>query len=164
MITFNCSCGKVLQVKDEHAGKRVRCPECQEISVAQAEPAFEVVDEDEAPLPIAKPTRAKSADEDEDDRPRKKRRDDDDDDDRPRRKKKKLKSKKPPREEEAKHFGFERGIANSGVAGGIIAMIVAVAWFVIGFMNDRIFIYPPILFVVGVAAFIKGLMGGGSDD
>jgi hypothetical protein len=28
-----------------------------------------------------------------------------------------------------------------------------------GLMNDRIFIYPPILFVVGTIAFIKGLAG-----
>ena len=28
MITFKCECGKVLKVKDEAAGKRVRCPAC----------------------------------------------------------------------------------------------------------------------------------------
>ena len=41
---------------------------------------------------------------------------------------------------------------------------VAVVWFVLGLMADRIFFYPPILFVVGLVAFIKGLVGGGDDD
>jgi hypothetical protein len=29
-ISFECSCGRQLQVPDEHAGKRVRCPKCEE--------------------------------------------------------------------------------------------------------------------------------------
>lgn len=28
MISFSCACGKALKVKDELAGKKVRCPEC----------------------------------------------------------------------------------------------------------------------------------------
>lgn len=28
MITFGCPCGKTLRVKDEFAGKKVRCPDC----------------------------------------------------------------------------------------------------------------------------------------
>ena len=31
MIQFSCSCGKAMQVKDELAGKRVRCPECSSV-------------------------------------------------------------------------------------------------------------------------------------
>src|SRR5262245_19171110 len=27
-ITFRCSCGKTLEIADEHAGKKGRCPEC----------------------------------------------------------------------------------------------------------------------------------------
>src|SRR5207244_2848371 len=27
-ITFRCACGKTLEIADEHAGKRGRCPEC----------------------------------------------------------------------------------------------------------------------------------------
>lgn len=30
MISFSCACGKTLRVKDEFAGKRVRCPGCGE--------------------------------------------------------------------------------------------------------------------------------------
>jgi len=31
MITFKCQCGKVLKVRDNAAGKRVRCPNCQTV-------------------------------------------------------------------------------------------------------------------------------------
>jgi len=31
MITFKCPCGKALKVKDDAAGKRVRCPACSEV-------------------------------------------------------------------------------------------------------------------------------------
>ena len=53
---------------------------------------------------------------------------------------------------------------NGGVAGGLLAMIIAVIGFVVGLMNDRIFFYPPIQLVVGLIAFFKGLIGGASED
>ncbi|HJZ54974.1 MAG TPA: hypothetical protein VKE74_08435, partial [Gemmataceae bacterium] len=136
---------------------------------------FEVV-EDEKPRKKAKPRRRDDDDEDDDDdeRPRKKVKarspekeleDDDDrvrtrllgveedDDDRPRPQKKKAKSKKPD------HLAFEKMILNSGVPGGLAAMTVAAVWFIVALMNDWIFWYPPILFLVGLAAVIKALMG-----
>lgn len=62
--------------------------------------------------------------------------------------------------EEAANGGqsLEGGIFNSGVMGGAAAMAVAVVWFVIGLANDYIYFYPPILFVIGLGAFLKGLM------
>lgn len=181
-ITFSCACGKMLQVKDEFAGRRVKCPACSAVATAPAEePEFEVVDEPAAPppvkaaLPRARPVepptdgeadrpRKRRRDED-DDEPRSKRRDEEDeDDDRPRKKKKSFKAAKAERKESGGHFGMEKGILNSGVMGGMLAMIGAVVWFVLGLMADRIFIYPPILFIVGLVAFIKGLVGGGSEN
>jgi hypothetical protein len=54
-ITFSCDCGKQLRVKDELAGKRVKCPACGEITaVPDPEPQFEVV-EDPPPRPAPKP-------------------------------------------------------------------------------------------------------------
>jgi hypothetical protein len=187
-ITFSCSCGKSLQVKDEYGGKRVRCPACSDaITVPQPEPQFEVV-EDEPVAPPARvraaPVRAKamptSRDDDDEDRDRKRRRDDDeDDDDRPRskrgqydvqdeeeppRKKRSFKPKKKKRakkeETQQSNYALEKGILNGGVAGGALAMVIAIIWFVVGLMNDWIFFYPPILFILGLIAFIKGLMGG----
>jgi hypothetical protein len=55
-ITFPCACGQQLRVDDELAGKRVRCPGCQQIlnvpsSTAPAAPTVEAVYgfKDEAP-------------------------------------------------------------------------------------------------------------------
>lgn len=53
---------------------------------------------------------------------------------------------------------LEGSVFNSGVLGGAIAMMVAVAWFLAGLANDVIFFYPPILFVIGLGAFFKGFM------
>lgn len=49
---------------------------------------------------------------------------------------------------------------NWGAMGtGILMMVGAAVWFVVGLMGDRIFIYPPILFVLGIVSFFKGLFG-----
>jgi hypothetical protein len=49
---------------------------------------------------------------------------------------------------------------NAGVIGGVLMMVIAVVWFVLGFFYlRRIFLYPPILFVIGIGAFLKGLLG-----
>jgi len=52
------------------------------------------------------------------------------------------------------------GSVNSGAIGGILMMIIAAAWFFVGLSFNRIFFYPPILFVIGAIAVIKGLLGG----
>jgi hypothetical protein len=52
---------------------------------------------------------------------------------------------------------LEGHLLNSGVGGGILAMIGAVVWFIAGLMNGVLFFYPPILFVIGLGAFFKGL-------
>src|SRR4051812_496982 len=53
------------------------------------------------------------------------------------------------------------GSINSGAIGGLLMMVVAAPWFVVGLSFGRIFFYPPILFVIGAIAIIKGLLGGG---
>jgi hypothetical protein len=52
------------------------------------------------------------------------------------------------------------GSTKAGIAGGMLMILIAVVWFVLGLAVNRIFIYPPILFVIGVIAIIKGLAGG----
>jgi phage FluMu protein Com len=49
---------------------------------------------------------------------------------------------------------------NWGVMGtGILMMVGAAVWFVVGLMGDVIFYYPPVLFVLGIISFFKGLFG-----
>jgi hypothetical protein len=165
-ITFHCACGKALRVQDELGGKRVRCPACQAIVVAP-EPELEVgmpLEDDPPPPPLPARRSATSAPAgDEDERPAKKpaakwKRDEDrdgeEDEDRPRKKMKKGEKK----DQKPDHFGIEKKIFRGGVIGGGVAMLVAVVWFVVGLINDIIFFYPPILFIIGLVAAIKGLV------
>ncbi|MCI0638279.1 MAG: zinc-ribbon domain-containing protein, partial [Gemmataceae bacterium] len=51
---------------------------------------------------------------------------------------------------------LEGRMVNAGVMGGLALIIVAVAWFVIGLAAGVIFYYPPIMFVIGLMAMLKG--------
>jgi hypothetical protein len=42
------------------------------------------------------------------------------------------------------------------IGGGILMMVGAVAWFVIGYWAGYIYFYPPILFCAGLWACVKG--------
>ena len=46
----------------------------------------------------------------------------------------------------------------AGVLGGMGLMAGAVIWFVLGLMGGYIFYYPPVMFVIGMIAMIKGLV------
>lgn len=49
---------------------------------------------------------------------------------------------------------------NAGMGGGLLLMIGAVVWFFVAlFAFDVIFFYPPIMFIIGLVAFIKGIAG-----
>jgi WD40 repeat protein len=48
-IGLTCQCGKQLRVRDDLAGKRVRCPGCRELLVVEAEPLS-------PPTPVLRPT------------------------------------------------------------------------------------------------------------
>ena len=66
-------------------------------------------------------------------------------------------------EDDLDHGGFfgpeKRGISR-GMIGGIIMMLIAAVWFFVGLAAGIIFFYPPILFLIGVFAFAKGLAAG----
>lgn len=55
-------------------------------------------------------------------------------------------------------FGLEHKAWDMGMLGGILMMVLAVAWFVIGLMFDYIFFYPPILFIIGLIALCRGFI------
>lgn len=125
-------------------------------------------------------------DDEEEDRPRSRRRhdefDDEYDDERPRSRRRReeeeyeederLRSRRRYDEEddeeeaprESRRRRPARSSGSSGSLGTMLAgvgiMVLAVAWFVAGyFYLNRIYFYPPVLFVMGGAALIKGLMG-----
>jgi hypothetical protein len=55
---------------------------------------------------------------------------------------------------------FGPGGIRSGMLGGIAMMAFAAVWLVVGLMLEHIFIYPLILFIVGLVAFIRGIITG----
>ena len=69
------------------------------------------------------------------------------------------KKKRSAAEPETAPTSLEGRLLGGGVWGGMLTMTVAGLWFVVGLMNDFIYFYPPILFVIGLGAFLKGLNG-----
>lgn len=93
---ISCSNGHVLGIGPEHAGKKIKCPKCQEVMQVPGAGAVQAPRGSSAtPPPRSRPdddaieaprSRKPRYDDEEDDRPRSRRgRDDEDDDDRPRR-------------------------------------------------------------------------------
>lgn len=105
-----------------------------------------VADERDRPL-----SRRRDED-DEDNRPRSRRRDDDDESSSKPRSKIKKKKKKDDAEQPHQLTG------TAAMFGGIGMMIGAIVWFVLGIVyQDKIYFFPPILFVMGIGAFIRGM-------
>ena len=52
---------------------------------------------------------------------------------------------------------LEESLISVGAAGGAVIMLVAAGWFLLGLKGGVFFFYPPILFVLGLIAFISGL-------
>ncbi len=57
-------------------------------------------------------------------------------------------------------FALEKKGVRKGVLGGIIMISIAIVWFFGGLAVGYIFFYPPILFLIGLYALLKGLFTG----
>jgi hypothetical protein len=57
-----------------------------------------------------------------------------------------------------KHFSMERFLLKTGIIGGILIMLVSCTWFYLAYESNRFYIYPPILFVIGLIALMKGII------
>lgn len=175
-VTCN-ACSTTLRVPEKYWGKKIRCPQCKETiavpagatasagvskapsststkapasAATKAPPATDDVDflddsaflddenpyADDAAAPLSAPPRVGKSS-------------------------KSSKSSKPDPKAKAGGgaFGMEKKMVGSGILGGIGLMVGAVVWFVLGLMADRIFFYPPIMFIIGLVAVIKGLIG-----
>jgi hypothetical protein len=169
-IQMKCTCGKSLRAGDHLAGKKVRCPGCQSVVAVPVPvlspdplplpappPVVRPVD-DELPMVVPAP-RKKDADGHvmADEPAPRRRRDPIEEDDLRRRiaSRPRFRETERPRHRDSSWFGT----INAGMGGGIAMMVVAVIWFVVGLAAGWIFFYPPILFVLGLVAFIKGAAG-----
>jgi hypothetical protein len=178
-IALSCPCGRALNIKDEFAGRKIRCPACKSVlAVPAAEKEaegddlmLEVLPADEpedsrphresrraaiqAELPEVLPVRSPSRGEENVSSIRRRR----DEEDQPVKRRPKLRREQPRR---GPRVAFEEGwfgSINSGVVGGVLMILIAVVWFIAGLAGGIIFFYPPILFVVGLIAIAKGLAG-----
>lgn len=173
-IAFACTCGKGFQVKDEFAGKRTKCPACGAaltVPTAQAlEPppstsqkagtdedeAYQLLSEGPEPAPSAsaqwnRPTEPVFS--------------------APARPAPPPPPVPPPAPRKVRTTrAVDRtrsrrpAIAISpGILGGLGAMLFAVIWFVLGLSVNRIYFYPPIMFVFGLVAVVRGLLGYSED-
>jgi len=165
--TLTCSCGRVLRVKDGLAGKKARCPACSAIIVipvdepANVDPvnvedaASGLLLDDSAEERGVRPISRDPEHDDPVDRPLYK----------PPAREGRPEVKRPRLDRDRRPSGprvaFEPGwfgSSNAGMVGGVLMMVIAVVWFFVGLAAGWIFIYPPILFVVGIVAFVKGLV------
>lgn len=148
----NCpGCGRAVMLPESTAGKRVKCPACatvwrvpDELIIAEVVPQRETNKEwfddelsneyrlAEAPSPRPYPTTPTP-------RPAT----------RPRR-----------RYSDEGFFAPEKRGIEKGMVGGIAMMAIAAVWFFAGLYVGIFFYYPPVLFLIGVFAFLKGLFSG----
>jgi hypothetical protein len=150
-ISFACRCGRSLRVKEELAGKQVRCPKChaaldvpkqapsedeEVIDLLMDEPQEEDGDEQtalQAELPSGKA-----------DGPRKPA---------PLKPRRRQRQRLVLTEEEL----TRPGPINAGSVGGFLLILLAVGWFSFGLFAGVIFFYPPVLLLIGLFALIKGI-------
>ena len=57
-------------------------------------------------------------------------------------------------------FDYEKKGIQKGVCGGLTMMAIAFVWFFGGLCIGIIFFYPPILFIIGLYSFVKGMATG----
>ncbi len=67
------------------------------------------------------------------------------------------KPKSKPKKKKRSSRSRESGETPPTVIGGIVAMVIAVIWFVAGLAGGVIFFYPPIMFVLGLLSFLSAL-------
>jgi hypothetical protein len=63
-------------------------------------------------------------------------------------------------DQQGEFFAQERKGIRKGVVGGLAMMAIAVVWSVVAWNFGYVFYYTPVLFIIGLYAFIKGMITG----
>jgi hypothetical protein len=144
-----------MHIKDELAGKRIKCPGCGSVLTVpdkeeadaddlltpsvKADPPLSILTEPDVPNELERKLYRPP-----EPPPRKPRR-------------------RPPAERrEAPTVAVKKGwlgSLNARVGAGLLVMIIAGVWFVVGLMDDEIYIYPLVLFGIGLMALLWGVLG-----
>ncbi|HLW65563.1 MAG TPA: hypothetical protein VKS79_09615 [Gemmataceae bacterium] len=180
-ISVKCSCGRTLLLRPEFAGKRVKCPICKgSLQVPNEEPKdeivsdFEVVEDNEnvesnfeiveQPQKPSKPSASaiiatrpvsKKSDNGEDPPPRPPKP--------KRRKRSRARYYDDYPEPERRHSGGGLAISQ-GVIAGVAMMAVSLVLIVVMFVFlGRIWIYPGIIFALGIVRIVRSIVHGDDD-
>ena len=70
----------------------------------------------------------------------------------------KIKAQNPQKYNHA--FGLEQRGWDAGMLGGLVMMLIGGVWFFGGLFFGIIFYYAPILFLIGLVGFVRGLFTG----
>jgi 1,4-dihydroxy-2-naphthoate octaprenyltransferase len=70
---------------------------------------------------------------------------------------------KRSRDDDDERGGYSRVYVSPAVITGVLMMVGAAVWFFGALALGVIFIYPPILFVLGLVAVVKGFLGHEED-
>jgi hypothetical protein len=164
-IPMQCSCGRAMQVKDEMAGRKIRCPDCKQVLPVPAQRnENDVEDEALRILSADAPEEKKSASAEPEKTPAVQ--------ERPKPfsapqiPKSGISAAKPavpkpiskPKKSRSDRAGF--GIAvHPSIIAGVLMMVGAAVWFFLGLAAGIIYPYAPILFLFGIGAVIRGFTG-----
>jgi hypothetical protein len=180
-IALSCDCGRALRVKDELAGKHIRCPDCksiltvpvQEIRVQERilelipieddedpeELLLEVIPvDDEEKAPTRGPRRAAIQTELPEVLPA---RPSDIEDDPP-------PPPRPPRlrrgfrgrlRRTSASSGFFEGVNTGPIGCGGVMMVVSLLWLCTGLSMGRLYYFPLFMLIAGIGTILKGLRG-----
>lgn len=155
-IATQClSCFSNFGVPEKYAGKRVKCPQCGEPMTVEA-PALE-------PPPRPKKKSAPPPEDEFGDSSDEGFLDGVDlgegDTIKPKKSKTKKRSLALSRERSESGSTSSSGSNGGLMLKGVLMMVGAVVWFVIGWQAGFIYFYPPILLVIGLVTFVKGMLG-----
>jgi hypothetical protein len=162
-ISVTCACGRSLRVKDEAAGRKVSCTACgTAVAVPRPDDRQDVEDEafnllmaaPDRPTSESNPVSAQPSAE-ETARPPSRPHSS------PAPANRSSSASRPKRfksQEEKEGRGFSIAVHPSIIV-GLLMLLGAVVWFFLGLAAGRIFFYPPIMFVLGIGAIIRGFKG-----
>jgi hypothetical protein len=153
-IGIRCECGRAMSVKEELAGREIRCPTCKTAMLVPGlrepvpdEVEVEVLDQDtiKSGPPPARRKKSGVDDECEDELPS-------------------IRKKRKRRRRRSEESGWSmpelpRIAVSPTIWMGLAMMVGAVVWFFTALALGWIFFYPPVMFVLGALAVFRGLAG-----
>jgi hypothetical protein len=172
-IRFECDCGRQYNVAEKNAGRKIRCADCGETvtipgrkqsrsggSKPRRQAASDGFDEYDEYDEYDDGGGANYDEYDDGDRDGYDGEEYDGEEYAPRRRSPKKKRKQSKRTASRSKSKDEEKSGGAMMGSGALMVVGGGIWLVVGLMGDRLFFYPIILIVLGIASFFKGLIKG----